>query len=98
MSEEALEIATDADYKFDLAVQLGKLEVAKVLNNLLSYQTIERIFYDVLFVYILNLIAIYCNVQAIAIEAQSESKWKQLGELAMSTGKVGSYFFEIYDM
>ncbi|PWZ15609.1 Coatomer subunit beta'-1, partial [Zea mays] len=54
MLEEALEIATDADYKFDLAVQLGKLEVAK----------------------------------AIAIEAQSESKWKQLGELAMSTGKL----------
>ncbi|VAH98280.1 unnamed protein product [Triticum turgidum subsp. durum] len=54
MLEEALEIATDADYKFDLAVQLGKLEVAK----------------------------------AIAVEAQSESKWKQLGELAMSTGKL----------
>ncbi|CAD6340303.1 unnamed protein product [Miscanthus lutarioriparius] len=54
MLEEALEIATDADYKFDLAVQLGKLEVAK----------------------------------AIAIEAQSQSKWKQLGELAMSTGKL----------
>lgn len=31
MLEEALEIATDADYKFDLAMQLGKLEVAKVL-------------------------------------------------------------------
>ncbi|EMS68585.1 Coatomer subunit beta'-1 [Triticum urartu] len=54
MLEEALEIATDADYKFDLAVQLGKLEIAK----------------------------------AIAVEAQSESKWKQLGELAMSTGKL----------
>ncbi|KAG2604145.1 hypothetical protein PVAP13_4NG048600 [Panicum virgatum] len=54
MLEEALEIATDADYKFDLAVQLGKLDVAK----------------------------------AIAIEAQTESKWKQLGELAMSTGKL----------
>ncbi|AQK80377.1 Coatomer subunit beta'-3, partial [Zea mays] len=54
MLEEALEIATDADYKFDLAVQLGKLDVAK----------------------------------AIVIEAQSESKWKQLGELAMSTGKL----------
>jgi hypothetical protein len=26
--------------------------------------------------------------QAIAIEVKSESKWKQLGELAMSTGKV----------
>ncbi|KQK19911.1 coatomer subunit beta'-1 isoform X1 [Brachypodium distachyon] len=54
MLEEALEIATDADYKFDLAVQLGRLEVAK----------------------------------DIAVEAQSESKWKQLGELAMSTGKL----------
>lgn len=54
MLEEALEIATDPDYKFDLAVQLGRLEVAK----------------------------------AIAEDAQSESKWKQLGELAMSAGKL----------
>ena len=35
MLEEALEIATDADYKFDLAVQLGKLEIAKVDITLL---------------------------------------------------------------
>ena len=34
MLEEALEIATDADYKFDLAVQLGKLEIAKVHSSL----------------------------------------------------------------
>lgn len=27
-------------------------------------------------------------VQSIAEESQSESKWKQLGELAMSAGKV----------
>lgn len=27
-------------------------------------------------------------LQEIASEVQSESKWKQLGELAMSTGKV----------
>eukprot|EP00249_Psilotum_nudum_P021933 c28306_g1_i1 orf=1196-3937(-) len=53
--EGALDIATDPDYKFDLAVQLGRLEVAK----------------------------------AIAEDAQSESKWKQLGELAMSAGKLG---------
>ena len=30
MLEDALEVATDLDYKFDLAVQLGRLEVAKV--------------------------------------------------------------------
>jgi hypothetical protein len=30
--------------------------------------------------------------QSIASEVQSESKWKQLGELAMSTGKVLIYF------
>jgi hypothetical protein len=36
MLEEALEIATDANYKFDLAVQLGKLEVAKVQNNIVT--------------------------------------------------------------
>jgi coatomer subunit beta' len=54
MLEESLEVATDPDYKFDLSVQLGRLEVA----------------------------------QEIAIESQSESKWKQLGELAMSFGKL----------
>ncbi|QHN92551.1 Coatomer subunit [Arachis hypogaea] len=53
MIEDALEVATDPDYRFDLAMQLGRLEVAK----------------------------------DIATEVQSESKWKQLGELAMSTGK-----------
>jgi len=54
MLEEALEVATDPDYKFDLSLQLGRLEVA----------------------------------QEIATESQSESKWKQLGELAMSSGKL----------
>ena len=34
MIEEALAIVTDLDYKFDLAVQLGRLEVAKVFFNL----------------------------------------------------------------
>ncbi|PIA65170.1 hypothetical protein AQUCO_00100570v1 [Aquilegia coerulea] len=53
MLEDALEVATDSNYRFDLAIQLGKLEIAK----------------------------------AIASEAQSESKWKQLGQLAMSNGK-----------
>ncbi|PKA57196.1 Coatomer subunit beta'-1 [Apostasia shenzhenica] len=54
MKEEALEVATDPNYKFDLAIQLGRLNAAK----------------------------------DIAIEAQSESKWKELGKLAMSTGKL----------
>ncbi|KZV26094.1 Coatomer, beta' subunit isoform 1 [Dorcoceras hygrometricum] len=54
MIEEALEVATDPDYRFELAIQLGKLEIAK----------------------------------EIAAVAQSESKWKQLGELAMSTGML----------
>ncbi|KAH9564352.1 hypothetical protein CY35_04G020800 [Sphagnum magellanicum] len=31
MLEDALEIATDPDYKLDLAVQLGTLEIAKLL-------------------------------------------------------------------
>jgi coatomer subunit beta' len=30
MLEEALEIATDTNYRFDLSVQLGHLEIAKV--------------------------------------------------------------------
>ncbi|KAG0606269.1 hypothetical protein M758_9G127200 [Ceratodon purpureus] len=54
MLEDALNIATDPDYKFELAVQLGKLDVAKT----------------------------------IAEESHSESKWKQLGEMAMSAGKL----------
>ncbi|CAH2036488.1 unnamed protein product [Thlaspi arvense] len=54
MIDEALEIATDPDYKFELAIQLGRLEIA----------------------------------QEIAVEVQSESKWKLLGELAMSSGKL----------
>ncbi|KNA15992.1 hypothetical protein SOVF_093220 [Spinacia oleracea] len=53
MVAEALEVATDPDYKFDLAIQLSRLEIAK----------------------------------EIATEVQSESKWKQLGELALSSGK-----------
>lgn len=31
MLEDALNVATDPDYKFDLAVQLGKLDMAKVV-------------------------------------------------------------------
>ncbi|KAL8458178.1 hypothetical protein ACS0TY_035896 [Phlomoides rotata] len=54
MIEDALAVATDPDYKFELAIQLGKLEIAK----------------------------------EIATEAQSEAKWKQLGELAMSAGML----------
>ncbi|KAF3441935.1 hypothetical protein FNV43_RR15851 [Rhamnella rubrinervis] len=54
MLEEALAVATDPDYRFDLAIQLGKLETAR----------------------------------EIAIGAQSESKWKQLGALALSRGKL----------
>jgi hypothetical protein len=36
------------------------------------------------------------GVQAIAEEAQSQSKWKQLGELAMSAGKVLFSIFPIF--
>ncbi|GMH35365.1 hypothetical protein BSKO_03233 [Bryopsis sp. KO-2023] len=51
---EALEVATDPDYRFELAVQLGDLPVA----------------------------------HEIAKTVDSEVKWKQLGELAMSSGKL----------
>jgi len=30
MIEDALEVATDPDYRFELAIQLGRLEAAKV--------------------------------------------------------------------
>lgn len=35
------------------------------------------------------------QMQAIAEEAQSESKWKQLGELAMSSGKVSPHLIMV---
>ncbi|KAL6580086.1 hypothetical protein OROMI_008110 [Orobanche minor] len=54
MIEDALEVATDPDYRFELAINLGKLEIAK----------------------------------DIATSTQSESKWKQLGELAVSSRLV----------
>ena len=50
----ALEVATDPDYKFELAVQLGRLDTAL----------------------------------EIAETADSEGKWRQLSELAMSSGKL----------
>ncbi|KAL9678870.1 hypothetical protein QQ045_016721 [Rhodiola kirilowii] len=61
MLEDALEVGTDPDYRFELAINLGRLEIAK----------------------------------EIATEVQSENKWKQLGELAMSTGKVQAWKFEL---
>lgn len=54
MPELALEIATDPDYRFDLAVSLGQLELAIEL----------------------------------AAAADSESKWRQLGELALAAGRL----------
>mmetsp|Transcript_3649 Transcript_3649/g.13088 ORF Transcript_3649/g.13088 Transcript_3649/m.13088 type:complete len:934 (+) Transcript_3649:263-3064(+) len=54
MPEEALEVAQDADYKFELAIQLGRLDVAR----------------------------------DIAETDGSDAKWRQLGELAMSAGKL----------
>ncbi len=51
---DALEVATDPDYKFELAVQLGRLDTAL----------------------------------EIAETADSEGKWRQLSELAMSSGKL----------
>ena len=54
---DALRVATDPDFKFELAVQLGELRIAK--------EIIESYNDDV-----------------------GENKWKQLGELAMSTGEL----------
>mmetsp|Transcript_26629 Transcript_26629/g.32327 ORF Transcript_26629/g.32327 Transcript_26629/m.32327 type:complete len:931 (-) Transcript_26629:369-3161(-) len=54
LQAEALEVATEPDYKFELAIQLGELHIAK----------------------------------QIAEESSSETKWKQLGELAMNAGEL----------
>ena len=52
---DALRIATDPDFKFELAVQLGELGVAR---------------------------------EIVETQGASDSKWKQLGELAMSNGDL----------
>ena len=57
---DALEVATDPDYRFELAVQLSKLDVAL----------------------------------EIAETADSEGKWRQLSELAMSSGKLQACKFD----
>lgn len=54
MPELALEVATDPDLKFELAVALGRLDLATQL----------------------------------AADADSEVKWRQLGELALASGKL----------
>ena len=52
--EQALELATEPDYRFELAVQLGQLDTAL----------------------------------SIAEAADSEAKWRQLGELALANGQL----------
>ena len=52
---DALRIATDPDFKFELAVQLGELDIAR---------------------------------EIVETEGANESKWKQLGELAMANGDL----------
>lgn len=42
MIEEAIEVATDPDYRFELAIQLGRLEVAQVsLDDMLGTCNLE---------------------------------------------------------
>lgn len=42
MIEEAIEVATDPDYRFELAIQLGRLEVAQVsLDDMLGMCNLE---------------------------------------------------------
>jgi len=55
LKEQALHVATDPDFKFEIAVQLGRLEIA----------------------------------HKIALEAESEAKWKQLADLAVASANVG---------
>lgn len=55
LSEQALAVATDPDYRFELAVQLGELQTA---------------------------------LDIAAGSGGTEAKWKQLGELAMTSGRL----------
>ena len=45
MVEDALEVATDPDYRFELAIQLGKLEIAQVLTADLSEQELSFVLF-----------------------------------------------------
>lgn len=63
LPEKALEIATDVDYRFELAVQLGLLDTAL----------------------------------EIAQSSESEAKWRQLGELALSSGKLEVQAYSLQD-
>lgn len=40
MIENALDVATDSDYRFELAIQLGKLEIAQVIVSSVSSEFI----------------------------------------------------------
>lgn len=40
MLEDALEVEMDPNYRFDLAVKLGRLEIAKVLTYLFIFFTV----------------------------------------------------------
>lgn len=86
MLDEALEVATDPDYRFDLAIQLGKLDIARVKLYLFS-PLIVKLLKGFLWSKLQEKIMVACY-QEIATQVQSESKWKQLGALALSTGKV----------
>lgn len=59
LKEEALEVTQDLDHKFELAVQLGKLDVA--------HEILQK--------------------------SESEQKWKQLADLALSSAKVYIYIY-----
>ena len=107
MIEDALEVATDPDYRFELAIQLGRLEIAKVTDlNLCKY--LELVFIvqkehcpvtfqlrEIFFIFLVvsKILMLHISYkfilhQEIATVSQSETKWKQLGELAMSAGMV----------
>lgn len=47
MIEDALEVATDPDYRFELAIQLGKLDIAKVVWQLVWFISIIFIVQEV---------------------------------------------------
>jgi len=109
MIEDALEVATDPDYRFELAIQLGRLEAAKVRSIDSTFGWTPQLVMEAFFsfscfnlVFLIFVISFGWNdnfvsalnvflLQEIASEVQSESKWKQLGELAMSSGKVSRY-------
>lgn len=85
--ELALEIATENDYKFELAVQLERYVAYMTCPTAHASKrpTVRKTNVQLDFAFDIPRLE---DATEIAKNSGSENKWKQLGELAMSSGKL----------